>query len=70
MEDLQLIRKEYAKAPQFSSNKTHEAYIVKLWINPSKFTIGVNYWNKEDLKTGVRFMEGGIRCEVIAPLYN
>jgi hypothetical protein len=67
--NLAEIRNEYSKAPQFSANNTHEAYIVKLWVSKRRFTIGVNYWTKEEAANGTRMMSD-TKCEIIAPLYE
>lgn len=67
--NLSEIRNEYSKAPQFSTNGTHEAYIVKLFVSKRKFTVGVNYWTKEEATKGERLMDGS-RCEIIAKLYE
>ena len=68
--NLSEIRNEYKKAPQYSSSNTHEAFIVKLYSSARKFTIGVNYWTKEEAAKGVRVMDGNCKCEIIAPLYE
>jgi hypothetical protein len=65
---LNQIRNDYKKAPQFSTDATHEAMIVKIFYTKRKFTIGVNYWTKEEIKLGSRIMDG-MKCEIIEPLY-
>ena len=67
--NLSEIRNEYSKAPQFSADNTHEAFIVKLWVSKRRFTIGVNYWTKEESAKGVRMMDD-VKCEIVAPLYE
>ncbi len=68
--NLSEIRNTYRKAPQFASQGTHEAYIVQLFFTSRKFTVGVNYWTKEEAAIGDRIMEGNCRCKIIAPLYE
>lgn len=63
------IRTQYKKAPQFSAGNTHEAMICKLFYSKKKFTIGVSYWTKEELKTGIRDNGDGTKSIVIEPLY-
>jgi hypothetical protein len=67
--NLSEIRSEYKKAPQFSADGTHEAFIVKLYTSKKKFTVGVNYWTKEEAVKGEREMDG-IKCVIIEKLYN
>lgn len=67
--NLSEIRNDYKKAPQFSADGTHEAYIVKLFYTKKKFTVGVNYWTKEEAAKGERMMDGS-KCVIIEKLYN
>jgi hypothetical protein len=62
------IRKEHAKAPQFSAGNTHEAYIVKLYYTKTQYTVSVNYWTPEAAAIGYR-MSYGCRVEIIEKLY-
>lgn len=67
--DLASIRAEYAKAPQFSADNTHEACICKVYYDQGKkFTICVNYWMPSEIAKGERTVFGESQ-ELIEKLY-
>lgn len=67
--NLSEIRNEYKKAPRFSSENTHEAMIVKMYMTKRSFTIGVNYWTKEEIAKGERVINGQ-KQTLVAPIYE
>lgn len=55
MENLNQIRKDHSKCPQFSSDNTHEAVITKTFTAKNKFQhYGVQYWTPGEIATGLR----------------
>lgn len=67
---LSKLREEYKNAPQFSSNQTHEAYIVKNYYTEKKFILGVAYFTKEEAEKGERKTEGNLKLTIIEKLYG
>ena len=67
--DLETIRHEYRKAPQFSAGKVREATIVKLYYTKTKYSIGVQYWTAAELEAGETTNSDGTKSEFVAMLY-
>lgn len=70
LQPLAEIRADYKNAPQFAEGDTHEAVICKIYHSEKEFSIGVNYWNPEDIAAGFRISKDQTRCEFIAKLYE
>lgn len=60
-EEINQVRAEHTKCPQFSSDNTHEAVIAEIIVSAKKSTLGVNYWTPQEIEKGQRTVFGELQ---------
>lgn len=54
-----------SKAPIWSTGNTHRAVIVKIFVEPNVFSVGIQYWTSEEIEIGFKVNSDGTKSELI-----